>query len=137
MVEGISHITFIVKDLERSARIFVEALGGKEVYSSGDATFSTSREKFFVVGGQWIAIMEGDSLSARTYNHVAFKIKAGEIDQYLAALQKLDLEVRAPRPRVNGEGESIYFYDYDNHTFELHTGTLEERLVRYAKGVNT
>jgi fosfomycin resistance protein FosX len=27
-----------------------------------------------------------------------------------------------------------YFYDYDNHLFELHTGTLEERLARYAEG---
>ena len=135
MVEGVSHITFVVKDLEKSARIFVDVLGGKEVYSSGDATFSVSREKFFIVGGQWIALMEGDPLSARTYNHVAFKIKAGEIDRYRAALEKAGLEIRAPRSRVKGEGESIYFYDYDNHTFELHTGTLEERLARYAKGV--
>ncbi|WP_338696651.1 FosX/FosE/FosI family fosfomycin resistance hydrolase [Bradyrhizobium sp. 26S5] len=136
MVEGVSHITFIVKDLEKSARIFVDGLGGEEVYSSGDAMFSVSREKFFLVGGQWIAIMEGDPLPARTYNHVAFKINAGEVDKYLTALKKLGLEIRPPRSRVEGEGESIYFYDYDNHTFELHTGTLKERLARYAKDVN-
>lgn len=136
MVEGVSHITFIVKDLEKSARIFVDGLGGEEVYSSGDAMFSVSREKFFLVGGQWIAIMEGDPLPDRTYNHVAFKINPGDVDKYLAALKKLGLEIRPPRSRVEGEGESIYFYDYDNHTFELHTGTLEERLARYAKGVN-
>jgi hypothetical protein len=35
---------------------------------------------------------------------------------------------------VAGEGHSLYFYDYDNHMFELHTGTLEERLTRYAEG---
>jgi hypothetical protein len=29
---------------------------------------------------------------------------------------------------------SLYFYDDDNHLFELHTGTLAERLERYAKG---
>lgn len=133
MVEGVSHITFIVKDLEKSARIFVEVLGGEEVYTSGDATFSVSREKFFIVGGQWIAIMAGDPLPVRTYNHVAFKIEPAQIDTYLAALQRLDLEIRLPRPRVTGEGESIYFYDYDNHTFELHTGTLAERLDRYGK----
>ncbi len=38
------------------------------------------------------------------------------------------------RSRVESEGRSIYFYDYDNHLFELHTGTLEERLERYSKG---
>lgn len=134
MVEGISHITFIVKDVEKSARIFVDLLGGTEVYSSGDEIFSISREKFFLVGGQWIAIMEGDPLPTRTYNHVAFKIGPDDMDMYLTGIRRLGLEMRPPRPRVEGEGESIYFYDYDNHSFELHTGTLEDRLARYARG---
>ncbi|EIW18957.1 lactoylglutathione lyase-like lyase [Pelosinus fermentans DSM 17108] len=34
---------------------------------------------------------------------------------------------------MEGEGRSLYFYDYDNHLFELHTGTLTERLKRYKK----
>ncbi|MGL4976050.1 MAG: FosX/FosE/FosI family fosfomycin resistance thiol transferase, partial [Bosea sp. (in: a-proteobacteria)] len=32
------------------------------------------------------------------------------------------------------EGRSIDFPDFDNHHFELHTGTLAVRLARYAKG---
>ena len=59
MVEGISHITFVVKDLEKTTRLFVELLGGEEVYASGEATFSISKEKFFLVNGVWIAAMEG------------------------------------------------------------------------------
>jgi hypothetical protein len=73
MIEGLSHITFIVKDLERMKLLLVGALGGREVYDSGDKQFSLSREKFFEVGGVWIAVMEGDPLSEKTYNHVAFK----------------------------------------------------------------
>ena len=42
------------------------------------------------------------------------------------------LDMRPPRPRVEDEGRSIYFYDDDNHMFELHTGTLADRLERYA-----
>jgi len=47
-------------------------------------------------------------------------------------LRKLGVEIGPPRHRVEGEGESLYFYDFDNHLFELHTGTLEERLARYS-----
>jgi fosfomycin resistance protein FosX len=116
------------------AEIITEVLGGEEVYSSGDDTFSTSREKFFVAGCIWIAIMEGESLPTRTYNHVAFKVTYAQLDKARLAATKLGLDMRPPRPRVDGEGQSLYFHDHDNHLFELHTGTLEERLQSYAKG---
>jgi fosfomycin resistance protein FosX len=136
MIQGLSHLTFIVRDLDKMARIITEVLGGEEVYSSGDDTFSTSREKFFVAGGIWIAIMEGESLRSRTYNHVAFKVSDAELETARLAATKLGLDIRPPRPRVDGEGQSLYFHDYDNHLFELHTGTLDERLARYAGGVS-
>jgi catechol 2,3-dioxygenase-like lactoylglutathione lyase family enzyme len=115
-------------------RILQEVLDAREVYASGDETFSIAQEKFFVAGGVWIAIMEGEALPSRTYNHVAFKIAEGDFDARLARIRALGLEVKPPRPRVEGEGRSIYFYDDDNHLFELHTGTLEQRLARYGRG---
>ena len=133
MIEGLSHITFIVKDLERMKRLLVGALGGKEVYDSGDKQFSVLREKFFEVGGIWIAVMEGAPLSEQTYDHVAFKIPADDLPRYRTAIEKLGLTIREPRPRIDGEGQSLYFYDFDNHLFELHTGTLTERLAAYAR----
>jgi catechol 2,3-dioxygenase-like lactoylglutathione lyase family enzyme len=136
MIEGLSHITFIVKDLERMKLLLVGALGGKEVYDSGDKSFSISREKFFEVGGVWIAVMEGDPLPEKTYNHVAFRVSADDLPRYRAAIEKLGLPIREPRPRVEGEGLSLYFYDFDNHLFELHTATLAERLNTYAKADN-
>lgn len=134
MIEGISHITFVVRDLAKMSRIITEVLGGEEVYSSGDATFSTSREKFFVAGGVWIAIMEGESLPSRSYNHVAFKVTDAQLEKAGLAVERLGLDVKPPRARVDGEGQSLYFHDHDNHLFELHTGTLEERLARYRRG---
>jgi catechol 2,3-dioxygenase-like lactoylglutathione lyase family enzyme len=108
--------------------------GAEEVYSSGDATFSISREKFFLIGGVWVAIMEGESLPNKTYNHVAFKIPDEEFDAYVERVRSIGVDVRESRARVDGEGRSLYFYDYDNHLFELHTGTLEQRLARYRDG---
>jgi fosfomycin resistance protein FosX len=131
MIEGLSHLTFIVRDLDKMSRIIVEVLGGQEVYSSGDRTFSNAREKFFVAGGLWIAIMEGESLPGRSYNHVAFKVTDEQLEAARQAIGRLGLEMRPPRPRVAGEGQSLYFHDHDNHLFELHTGTLNERLARY------
>lgn len=134
MIEGLSHMTFVVRDLERMTEILVGVFDAREVYSSGDETFSLSREKFFLIGGVWVAVMEGDPLPARSYNHVAFKIDEACFDAYVERVRRLGLDMRPPRPRVDGEGRSLYFYDRDNHMFELHTGTLAARLARYADG---
>ncbi len=131
MISGLSHITFVTRDLEKMSRIVIEVLGGKEVYSSGDKTFSLAREKFFIAGGIWIAIMEGESLPGRSYNHIAFKTDDAGLIRARAAIENIGLEKKASRPRIAGEGQSLYFYTPDNHLLELHTGTLEERLRAY------
>lgn len=133
MIEDISHMTFIVRDLDRMSEILETVFGAREVYDSGGKPFSHAPEKFFMIGDLWIAIMEGESLNQRTYNHVAFKIRDEDIDIYLERIVSLGLDVMPPRPRVEGEGRSIYFHDADNHLFELHSGTLNERLEAYGR----
>ncbi len=130
-IEGISHITFIVQDLNRSAALLESVLDAKEIYSSGEQFYSLSREKFFMIGGVWVALMEGPALVEQNYNHVAFKIPVSEYDRYKDRLIKAGVTFREGRPRIPGEGLSLYFYDYDNHLLELHTGTLEDRLENY------
>ncbi len=131
MISGLSHITLIVKDLDRMAIILTEGLGGKEIYNSGDKTFSSAPEKFFLIGDIWLAIMQGNTEIPRSYNHIAFKVSDADIDVYTDRLTALGLEFKPPRSRIEGEGRSVYFYDDDNHLFELHTGTLSERLRHY------
>lgn len=135
MIEGLSHMTFIVRDLDRMTAILEGIFDAREVYASDAEQFSLSREKFLLIGDIWIAIMEGEPLPERSYNHIAFKIDDADFDGYTERVAKLGLDMRPPRPRVGGEGRSIYFYDDDNHMFELHTGTLNERLARYARGL--
>lgn len=136
-IEAISHITFIVKDLERTAKFLCEGLGANEVYDSKEKNFSLSREKFFILGGTWLAVMEGMPPTERSYRHLAFKISHEALPHFEQRLRSLGLEIKPPRPRVQGEGASLYFYDYDNHLFELHTGTLEQRLQHYTIGCST
>jgi fosfomycin resistance protein FosX len=66
--------------------------------------------------------MKGDEHAATT-----------DYDELLNRIRSPGLEVKQTG-FVDGEGRSIYFYDHDDHLFELHTGTLDERLNRYARG---
>ncbi|MCP4106862.1 MAG: FosX/FosE/FosI family fosfomycin resistance thiol transferase [Desulfobacteraceae bacterium] len=128
MIEGLSHITFIVSDLERMPNFLTAIFDAEEIYSSKEKEFSVSKEKFFLINGLWLAIMEGEPLLQKTYNHVALKIAESDFDNYLNRVRSLGVKILDGRDRIEGEGKSIYFYDYDNHLFELHTGTLEQRL---------
>lgn len=136
MPQGLSHITLITADLDRLEQILVRVLDARKVYDSGKKTFSLSRERFFLIGqgdqAVWLAIMAGDPLPQRSYHHIAFRIRESEYDHCLMQISQLGLDIRPPRKRIPGEGRSIYFYDHDNHLFELHTGTLDQRLKHYA-----
>ena len=132
MIQGLSHITLIVQNLEASSEFLRTVFDAKEVYSSGEKLFSLSKEKFFLINDVWICVMEGDPLRERTYNHIAFSIPESAFESFASKVQAAGVEIRPERPRVEGEGRSLYFYDLDNHLFELHTGTLVERLKRYA-----
>lgn len=81
--------------------------------------------------------MEGSPLPERSYNHIAFKIPASEFDDFKNRIEAAGVEFKEDRSRIQGEGVLLYFYDFDKHLFELHTGTLEERLKAYRKHVNT
>jgi catechol 2,3-dioxygenase-like lactoylglutathione lyase family enzyme len=126
----VSHITLICQDIRRSAHLFSTLLGFQEVYCSGSQTFSLSEEKFLLLGDLWLCLMQGQA-TTRSYNHIAFKVALSELAQYEERARQLNLEIVPSRPRYIEEGASLYFYDYDNHLFELHTGTLEQRLSFY------
>ena len=131
MVASLSHITFMVSDLERMGRFLIEIFDAREIYDSGTNIHSIAREKYFLAGDIWIAIIEGRPLPEKSYNHIAFKISESDFDRYAAKIGSMGIEVKSGRSRHGAEGRSLYFYDDDNHMFELHTGTLEDRLAYY------
>ena len=133
-MKRISHITLLCKDIVKSAQLFCDLFNAKEIYSSDEHNFSISREKFLLVGDLWIALMQGNAIQ-RSYNHIAFYIDEDELPEYDSKIQKYGLDILQGRPRDEREGKSLYFYDYDNHLFELHTGTLENRLKFYKEKI--
>ena len=110
MVEGLSHITLVVTDLDRTARLFSDIFEAEEVYDSGEKKHSLLKEKFFLIAGVWVAIMESEDLKNETYHHVAFKISNSEYEIYKKKLEAYDIRMRESRPRIEGEGRSLYFY---------------------------
>lgn len=133
MINSVSHITFVVRDLARMAHFLCTIFDAHAVYDSGETSFSIAPEQFFLIGGMWIAVMQGEPAHGHSYDHVAFAVSEDEFDAYCERVHRLGVEIRPGRQRVPGEGRSLYFYDYDGHLFELHTGTLAERLARYAQ----
>jgi catechol 2,3-dioxygenase-like lactoylglutathione lyase family enzyme len=133
MITSISHVTFIVSDVKKMGEFLRTIFDAEEIYDSADKNYSLSYEKFFIIGGTWIAVMEGKSLTERSYNHIAFKIPESEFDKHVSKINQLGVDIKSDRNRVGAEERSIYFYDYDNHLFELHTGTIEDRLLHYKK----
>jgi catechol 2,3-dioxygenase-like lactoylglutathione lyase family enzyme len=100
----------------------------------GRFSFSIAPEKFFLLGNTWLVAMQGEPPAERSYQHVAFAVDEADLPVYQARLEALGVEFRPPRSRVDGEGASLYFHDFDNHLFELHAGSLQQRLARYQAG---
>ncbi|WP_143594498.1 hypothetical protein [Terribacillus sp. 7520-G] len=73
MIKGISYITFIVRDLNRTADLFQKVLDAEEVYGSGIKSHPLYTGKLFHEGGQWIAVMQPRGIVNRTYHHAALK----------------------------------------------------------------
>lgn len=61
-INRISHINLICKDLNKSASLFCNLFGADEVYSSDKKNFSLSKEKFFLIGDLWIALIFEDPI---------------------------------------------------------------------------
>jgi fosfomycin resistance protein FosX len=110
--------------------ILTQDKGSEEVYYAGDNTFSTWWEKFSSLVVSALPLLRGRVCTSRAYKYVTVKVSDQQMVASWLAVVRLGLDMRPSRSRVEGEGKSMHFHDYDNHLFELHTGTLDERLAR-------
>jgi fosfomycin resistance protein FosX len=129
-IEQLSHITLMCKDINKTGEFLKKILGAVEYYSTEKTIYSIAQEKFFKIGNIWIVTMQGEPVT-KTYNHIAFQVDAAKFPWLRQEIEKLNLNILPGRKRTPEEGESIYFYDYDNHLFELHSGNLEARIKSY------
>lgn len=120
MLESISHIALVVKDPARTAALFHDLFGARAVEREDE---EGHLETFVRVAGTWIVLVGAPVQRARTGDHIAFHATPEILEATVAKLEKMGREfIRARSNRA------LYFFDYDDHVFELDTEELDKEL---------
>ena len=120
MLGPIAHIALIVRDPARTAD-FLRELFNCPVLRRTDA--EGHDETFVRLGVTWFALVGADVKRERTGDHVAFRVARETI-----AVVADKLELKGCEFILSGSGTSLYFFDFDNHVFELDSSDLEQEL---------
>lgn len=128
LVKGLNHLLFSVSNLEKSIQFFQQVFDAK-LLVKGKST------AYFDLSGIWLALnVEKDiprSEIYHSYTHIAFSIEEADFEKMYDKLKRLEVNILPGRTRDGKDKNSIYFTDPDGHKFELHTGTLKDRLDYY------
>jgi len=124
-VNAIDHVTFVVKDLERSRKFYVEALGMRAVprpaFSFAGMWFQAGKTQIHLIlefagsapAGNLLAAERRSSLA----QHVAFEVE--DAAAAVGRLNQLGIPiVDGPKPRPDGYTQ-VFVTDPDGHKIEL------------------
>ena len=120
MLKSISHVALVVNDPVRTAALFQDLFGAQPVQRRDD---EGRLETFLKLGGTWFVLVGAPAERPRTGDHIAFRATAEVLEATAARLQAMGREFI--RARSN---KALYFFDYDDHVFELDTEGIDEEL---------
>jgi len=120
MLESLSHIALVVKDPARTAALFHDLFSARVVEREDD---EGHLETFVRLGGIWIVLVGAPVERPRTGDHIAFHTTPEILEATAAKLQAMGREVIRAR-----SDRALYFFDYDDHVFELDTGDIDQEV---------
>lgn len=123
MLNSISHIALVVTDPERTARLF-ETLFAAKTVRRVDA--EEHDETFINLGNTWFLLAKATVDRQRTGDHIAFHVTKPDLLATKEKLKGMNMEFILARSDT-----SLYFFDYDNHVFELDTTDLGKELQKH------
>jgi len=122
MLQSISHVALTVKDPARTAKLFQDLFAVRAI-ERRDAEGHV--ETFLRLGGVWVALVEAQVERKKSGDHIAFHVTPEVLEATAAKLQAMGRETIRARGNT-----ALYFFDFDEHVFELDTEDLEQALSR-------
>jgi catechol 2,3-dioxygenase-like lactoylglutathione lyase family enzyme len=120
MLGPIAHVALVVNDPARTAD-FLQELFEAPVLRRTDA--DGHDETFVKLGVTWFVLIRADVKRERTGDHIAFRVADATLQSIADKLKSKGLDFI-----MSASGTSLYFFDFDNHVFELDSSDLEHEL---------
>ena len=120
MLDAIGHIALTVKDPHRTTTLFKD-LFGAVILARKDA--DGHEETYARLGRTWFVLVQAEVERPRTGDHIAFSVSKSTLLETAEKLKKMNTEFFLARSDT-----ALYFFDYDNHVFELDTTDLDHEL---------
>lgn len=121
MLDAIGHIALIVKDPSRTATLFKELFGAQALVRKEDDGHEVT---YVRLGRTWFVLVQADTDRTRNGDHIAFSVSKATLLETAEKLKAMNAEYFLARSDT-----ALYFFDYDNHVFELDTTDLDRELA--------
>lgn len=121
MLDTISHIALVVKDSSRTATLFKDLFGAVVVVRKD---VDGHEETYVRLGRTWFVLAQAEVVRPRSGDHIAFSVSKSTLLETAEKLKRMNMEFFLARSDT-----ALYFFDYDNHIFELDTTDLDRELA--------